>query len=620
MENETLPEESPVSVVDWRSQLDHKLLRRYADARRDQHEVIAKLLETLGQVDNLPEDQMEQVRDALFHTDFPFLMVLVGPFSAGKSSIINALLGEAVLDVGPVPTTDHIHILRYGPQKQVSRVGETTTIFHPHPLLENLSFVDTPGLESVFEKHDKITRSFLHRADLVLLVMVATHVLSASNLDFLRELRVYGKRVIIVVNQVDVLEEADRATVHEFVAEQSRLHLGVEPLIWMVSAKQALEAQAESPRDEILYDASGMAEIEEYIVHTLNDAVRIKGKLETSLQIANNVREKADALVSANQAALTQHQKTLKNIQTQIEEATRAQKRTADEGINEIDTLWIEAMDQGGNAISELFAFSRAFGQIFSGLGEITGIAGLVRRFGKRTRAQAAFDKYEVTAILNKIPAAVDKLGARMEGRDLQDLDDLVQYTRSQIEGLPSNLKDKVIGSVQSPMNYDRSFLRQVRGELDDILADAGRFETASLDRQLRNMLIVLAIWELIVLAITLAVGITAVAGMEPATAFVVFGAAIVTALFGMALLPLRGWLLRRAYARRMDELRQRYLRVLNETFGKIVTYGGQIRRDTVAPFTRLIESQTRLTDDLKSQLDHAEQAIQRIQRGIATF
>ncbi|NJL93492.1 MAG: hypothetical protein HC915_07045 [Anaerolineae bacterium] len=218
--------------------IDQKLLRQYAEVRREQHELISGLIDTLGRVDDLPEAEMERARDALFHTDYPFLIVLVGPFSSGKSSVINALLGERILEVGAIPTTDHIHILRHGDQFQQTRAGEITTVFHPNSLLNNVSFVDTPGLESVFQQHDQVTRKFMHRADLVLLVMVATQVLSASDLNFLKELRAYGKRSIIVINQVDVLEEEDRQTVYDFAQEQSRLHLGFEPIIWLASARQ----------------------------------------------------------------------------------------------------------------------------------------------------------------------------------------------------------------------------------------------------------------------------------------------------------------------------------------------------------------------------------------------
>ena len=148
---------------------------------------------------------------------------------------------------------------------QRTRAGDVETVFHPSPLLENLSLVDTPGLESVFRTHDEVTRRFLHRADVVVLVMIATQVLTASNLEYLQELKTYGKRVIVVVNQVDVLEPDEREQVREFVLEQGRLQLGVEPKIWLVSARQAMAAQQETPRDEIAWDESGFADIEEYI-------------------------------------------------------------------------------------------------------------------------------------------------------------------------------------------------------------------------------------------------------------------------------------------------------------------------------------------------------------------
>lgn len=600
--------------------LNRKLLKRYADIRRDEQTVITELVETLESVDDLPAKQIDQVRDALFHTDFPFLMVLVGPFSSGKSSIINALLGQSILDVGAIPTTDHIHILRYGSASQSSRTGERTTVFHPHPLLESLSFVDTPGLESVFDKHDQVTRSFLHRADLVLLVMVATHVMSASDLSFMQELRDYGKRMIIVINQIDVLEDDDRSTVREFVAEQSRLHLGTTPTIWAVSAKQAMEAQAETPRDEILYDTSGFAEVEEYIQETLNDVERIKQKLTTSLQIASNVRIEAAKLVTEKSEALSVHRKSLNNIKAQTEEAIAVQQRNADDGINEVNQLWAEATERGSEAIRELFGFSRAFGQIFAGIGELIGLAALIRRFGRRTRAQQAFQKHDVIEEIAKIPDAVDKIGARLEGRDVVDLDELVAYTQTQIEALPPNLKDKVIGKVQSPMNYDRSFLRQRRDKLENILAQARQFETDKLDRNLRTMLVVLGFWELVVVAMTLVVGVTAASTMDAPTIFAFFGVALLVGLAGMLLLPIRGWFFERAYSRRMFDLKEQYLKILREALQEIVNYGSILRRDTALPYTRLIESQTENTNALKRQLDDAEGAIQRVQRGIGTL
>lgn len=173
-----------------------KLATDYEVVRRREYELITKLLEVLPKVDNLDTARLGQVRDAMFHADHPYLMVFVGPFSSGKSSIINALLGaEELLPIGPIPTTDRISILRWGEDPQrMSSGSEADTVFYPSPLLHKVSFVDTPGLESVFQKHEETTRKFLHRADVVLMVMLATQAMTARNLEYLQTLKEYGKK------------------------------------------------------------------------------------------------------------------------------------------------------------------------------------------------------------------------------------------------------------------------------------------------------------------------------------------------------------------------------------------------------------------------------------------
>jgi ribosome biogenesis GTPase A len=601
-------------------QLSGKLLAQYEAIRRQEHEQITALLETLQRVDSLPENEMEQVRDALFHTNHPFLMVMVGPFGSGKSSIINALLGEQVLDVGPIPTTDHIVILRRGSDVQRSRAGDIETVFHPNPLLENLSLVDTPGLESVFRTHDEVTRRFLHRADVVLLIMIATQVLTASNLEYLQQLKVYGKRVIVVVNQVDVLEPSERDQVREFVREQSRLHLGIEPLIWLVSARQALEAQQETPRDEILWDESGFADIEAYIKETLGNVERFRQKLETPVQVCQNVTESALELLQQQQAALDTHRKTVENIEAQVEQGRREQQKTIEDALTNIENIWNEASARGSGAIGDLFQFSRGIGLFFGGLSEIVGIGRLVRRFQGRTRAETAFEQHKVLETLQQIPEAVDKLGPRLEGRDLQDIDDLVDYTRKAVQELPPTLSDKVIGKIQTPLRYERSFLRDIRGKLDDILRDAERFETSHLDRTLRNSLIILALWEIMTVCLVLAVAAGGFGGASTrlGSVFVIFAVGIVMVILGLALVPLRGWFLRKNYERRLRHLRNEYLDILRRAAQEMTAHGVQLRRDATAPLTRLVEAQGELLGKLRTDLVAHQQTLTRIQGGLA--
>ena len=239
------------------------LLTRYENLRRKEFEALSAFLDTLGKVDGLPAEHMGQARDALFHADHPYLIVLIGPFNTGKSTLINALIGEPVLPTGATPTTSKIVILRHGPASQQLGGGEVDSVFHPSALLERVSLVDTPGLDSVFKGHDEMTRRFLHRADLVLMVMLATQAMSASNVANLAALRDYGKRVIVVVNQIDLLEPDDQQRIRDFVAEQGRAALGTTPDVWMLSAEWAMQAGRGPDRDEALWAKSGFAQVED---------------------------------------------------------------------------------------------------------------------------------------------------------------------------------------------------------------------------------------------------------------------------------------------------------------------------------------------------------------------
>ena len=227
---------------------DTRLATTYEALRRREYELISNLLTLLPKIDNLDQSRVVQVRDALFHADHPFLMVFVGPFSSGKSSLINAILGKSdLLRVGPVPTTDRINILRWADGEQRMDSGsQVDTVFYPSALLKKVSFVDTPGLESIFQKHEETTKKFLHRSDVVLLVMLATQAMTSRNLEYIQLLRGYGKKVIILINQADLLSEEDRQTVVDYVTNQSEDRLGYQPDVWLVSAKTGLAIKADS--------------------------------------------------------------------------------------------------------------------------------------------------------------------------------------------------------------------------------------------------------------------------------------------------------------------------------------------------------------------------------------
>jgi hypothetical protein len=168
-------------------------------------------------------------------------------------------------------------------------------------------------------------------------------------------------------------------------------------------------------------------------------------------------------------------------------------------------------------------------------------------------------------------------------------------------------------------VHYERSFLRDVRSQLDDIIRDAERFETDKLDRTLRSALIFLGIWELLALALTMVLAGGALTGNpDVTTLLMVFGIGIGLIIFGLVTVPLRGWLMSQTYERRLREDRDNYLAILRRATTESVAHGVQLRQDATAPFTRLISTQSELLEKLRADLENQRQALVRIQSGLA--
>jgi len=156
-------------------------------------------------------------------------LAFCGHFSAGKSSMINALCGKPVLPSGPVPTSANIVTIRSGSPKALihraaddhgepmavtieeladyckeGRAYSAIEVWEDIPLLgESGVLMDTPGVDSTDDGHRLATHSALHMADVVFYVMDYNHVQSESNLLFAKSLSDWGKPLYLIVNQVD---------------------------------------------------------------------------------------------------------------------------------------------------------------------------------------------------------------------------------------------------------------------------------------------------------------------------------------------------------------------------------------------------------------------------------
>ncbi|PKR78787.1 hypothetical protein CEY16_03265 [Halalkalibacillus sediminis] len=158
-----------------------------------------------------------------------------GHFSAGKSSMINYLLGEQLLPSSPIPTSaniveissgdelvryqlndgnyieqDHLHVDQIHALSKNGQDVRTVTIQKPLKRLdENVSFMDTPGIDSSDDEEYDRTLASIHLIDYFVYIMDYNHVQSEINFEFLSRLEDNQVPYTIVVNQVDKHNESE---------------------------------------------------------------------------------------------------------------------------------------------------------------------------------------------------------------------------------------------------------------------------------------------------------------------------------------------------------------------------------------------------------------------------
>jgi small GTP-binding protein len=251
---------------------------------------------TLAQFSAAPEDRAALER-SIRQLDELFLLVVVGEFNAGKSAFINALFGQPLLEEGVTPTTTRIQLLKHGNHfERVAIEGAVDTYTAPVTWLEEINIVDTPGTNAIHREHEAITQEFVPRSDLVLFVTSVDRPFTESERAFLEHIRDWGKKVVIVLNKIDILDiPEDAMRIETFIIENARVLLGFAPEIFPISSRLALRAK--KTNDSALLAESCIEALEQYIITTLDEKERIRLKLRNPIGVALHLIDKYTQIV-----------------------------------------------------------------------------------------------------------------------------------------------------------------------------------------------------------------------------------------------------------------------------------------------------------------------------------
>jgi small GTP-binding protein len=279
-------------------------------------ELLAELRDSLTRFGTTSADQAA-LNASIRQLDEFFLLVVVGEFNAGKSAFINALAGQKVLQEGVTPTTAQIHVLKYGDESS-STLDDNglRVVTAPADLLRDIHIVDTPGTNAIIREHEQLTAEFVPRADVVLFVTSADRPFTETERSFLEAIRGWGKKIVIVVNKIDIFERGeDLDEVLAFVRNSAQRLLGVTPEIFPVSARQALRAKQGDPGQ---WAPSRFEALERFISNTLDEGSRFRLKLANPLGVGQALAHKYAVIADERLLLLHEDVVLLEDIEGQL--------------------------------------------------------------------------------------------------------------------------------------------------------------------------------------------------------------------------------------------------------------------------------------------------------------
>ena len=209
---------------------------------------------------------------------YPMEVAITGQFSSGQSTFLNALLSRNILPTGITPVTSKVNFINYGEEYKlkityysgaqeyapIEAIADFTdqrqnemkdikylTLYAPMDILKDISFVDTPGLNSQSQSDTDTTRKVLRDVGGIIWLTLIDNAGKLSEAEVLEEyMQHFKNKSLCVLNQKDKLTPDQVTTTTNYVSEKfGKYFAKVVP----ISARMALESRAHQ-KDILIHD------------------------------------------------------------------------------------------------------------------------------------------------------------------------------------------------------------------------------------------------------------------------------------------------------------------------------------------------------------------------------
>ena len=534
-------------------------------------------------------DDEQTLRTAVQQLDDFFLLVVVGEFNAGKSALINALLGARVLTEGVTPTTTHVQVLRHADQAGILDDDGVRSVTADALLLRDIHVVDTPGTNAITREHEVLTRRFVPRADVILFVASADRPLSESERQFLHQIREWGKKVVIVVNKADLMTtEADLDTVCAFVRDNVRALLGFTPELFAVSARQALVAKLAGDADALR--ASRFASLEDYVLTSLNEQERFRLKLLNPLGVGLRLAGEYRARVATRLDLLREDTVMVGEIRAALGGFRHEMTRGFELRLAEVDNV-LHQFEQRGDAF---FDDTVRVGRLFDLM--------------NKSRIQLAFERQVIGDLPQRIEGLVGKFIDWLVASDLQQWSDI----RDRLAQRRTEQADRVVGRLSGGFDYDRARLLETVGKAaqDTLEAHDQRAEAARMAQSVQMAVTNAALLQVGAAGLGTAVSLIATTTAADVTGILAAG---VLATVGFVVIPYRRTTAKRELRARLASLRQQLMGALTAQFQREIDRSVRRVEDGISPYVHFVEGEREALAERRDELLSLEARLARI-------
>lgn len=381
-------------------------MNKYRQEYNEKKEKVLNLLNSTKEYyEKYDEERKVEVFDEIIETvkQDEFSIVLVGEFSAGKSTFLNALMGEKLLPSFTRETTATINYLRHKDRAEngeegrvyfsdgtvevldkvdfetikkyvstesdvnVARKVEHVDLFLDSKFLEgNVTLVDSPGLNGTADGHREVTEAQIEKSSASIFMFKADQPGSDTDFKFIGELKDKVNTIIFALNKIDQIKKSEGETVESVIESLKSIYkqkfpeANSIPKIWGISAYQALVARSSQKLDyrgrydytqeekEILEQQSRMGVFEDRLWQFITKGEKARAMLLSPVSKVINSLSESKISIQENLDILKS-----KNDKDEIEEKILEINAQKDSIQNKIDDIESQIKDDLEVSISE---------------------------------------------------------------------------------------------------------------------------------------------------------------------------------------------------------------------------------------------------------------------------